>query len=1063
MASAPALPRRLGFRGAVEASAWGFSDALFSESALRERVWSLWGEGARLEAFDWGHVLHLPRAVRVRVEEAPGIPLVQSQNALVSAPSPAGEAPNSGVWIVEGGEWRELRDGRMVDVSLWIDVGAWEVEESVSLGEIAPIPVALAPIALDLRAQSGIGAPDAKWKTVWERGDSPARFEFEPALWLRQLSRVLTPTRIVDGKMVASAGSIVLSAALLLGGASLFTLLSLVHPQSAPGFSFALLLVAGAILGAAWLWQTKNKIKSPFGLFVAPFFAASNLTQRLALAILLIGIVRLFFASPGDGANVLIWSVWTWMILRVSGLMSRLVGSAQTGTGKGAGGQGWLARWVKQNAGTQGTAPAGAAGALWARLFGKKGEGNGQSQPSLGDAWRRFLAQLALETGLFKHLSRAQARFLMRSMELFERGDLEAALRHALPLGGAGTDRVPPPALGVPNARDSLAISPLQRRASGTMNFGPELEAKLRALYRKAFERLRDANDVDRAAFVLAELLQNSAEAVTFLETHGQLELSARIAEARHLPPGLVVRAWWLAGDRPRAIALAKLHGAFADAVLRLERDPKQKSEALSLRLLWANELAEAGRFGAAIEALGAAPEGAALARRWLRLGLERDSSNTKLLACALQLEPAAWQEWQPMLQALWRSGEEGAAANRARFARELVKTPATQADKPVLQIAARASIRALVGDAAQSAERLDKGDWEKLQALANDGILCADVRLPSAPKASLPVTPVEIRVEASEGALVPTDAVWLESGELLVALGEAGAQLRGRDGKVKAHFDVPAHQIVRSFEGNRVLLLAPRDDSTRVSKLDVGTRKAAVWGDLRLERSCHSFNGTIWFVASEGRVRALDVSAPSPASLWDCGDMDGKVIDMALAPGSLCALVSHIWSEGFVLESWRFDSSTLVLRERRRPSAFPAPTQLTSMRRVFANAEQFAVSIKPKPSLTQDAPNETPFLFWQRDDSDTPIEEAPLEFFDAVTSSNHAMILWRSEGGSTATLFDNSSAKVMARLRFPDAARLGARECDEIGKQWLVWDNLGRVVLFDSATGAAKREWSLA
>jgi len=772
--------------------------------------------------------------------------------------------------------------------------------------------------------------------------------------------------------------------------------------------------------------------------------------------------LRLTFAYPDGGSTAVFLLALAWGILRRTGLLAHLIGTTPVGNAKGAGKEGWLSRWLQKNTQPQGAGGAGASGSLWARLFGKKGEGNAQSQPLFGDAWRRFLAQLALETGLFKHLSRAQARFLMRSMELFERGDLEAALRHALPLGGGALDAKTPPALGVPNARDSLAVSPFQRQASGTMNFGPEIEAKLRALYRKAFEKLRDANDVDRAAFVLAELLQNSAEAVTFLETHGQLELAARIAEARHLPPGLVVRAWWLAGNRKRAIALAKLHSAFADAVLRLERDPKQKPEALALRLLWANELAEAGRFAAAIEALGPAPEGAALARRWLRLGLERAPSDAKLLAFALQLEPAAWQEWQPSLQALWGSTEEGAPASRARFARELVRTSATEAGKPVLRIAARATMRAHLRDLSKGNPRLEKTDWEKLQTLANDGILRADVRLPPVTQASKPDSPVEIRVTGSGGALAPTDAVWLESGELLVALGEAGAQLRGRDGRVKAHFDVPAHKIVRPFEGDRVLLLAPRDDSTRVSKLDVGTRKAAFWGDLRLERFCDSFNGAIWFVAGEGRVRALDVSAPSPASLWDSGDMDGVVIDMALSASSLCALVSHLWKEGFVLESWRFDTSTLVLRERRRPIAFPTPFETTSMRQVFADGEQFALSINPKRSLSQSLPDETPFLFWQRDDSEVPLEEAPTEFFGVATSSKHAMILWRNAGGSAATLLTRSSLSVEARLHFPNAARISAREGDEVGKQWLVWDDLGRAVLFDSATGTLKREWSL-
>jgi len=1043
----------------VEARAWGFSRSLVPEGVLRERVLEGWSEGARLEEFEWGWVLHLPRAVRVHVEEAPGMALVQHKNALVSAPVSLADAPENGVWVVENGGWRELRGGRSVDVSEWVDVGTWQVEESSSLGEVAPIPVAFPPVTLDLRSQSGIGAPDPKWQAIWERGGSPSRFDFEPALWLRGLSRVLTPPRMVDGKIIASDASIVLSAMLLVGGALVFLLLALWRPQSAPGFSSAAFNLVCLLAVGAWVWQRRSGRESSSAKPLVPLLVASHRVQLVTVGLLAVGMLRLTFAYPDGGSVAVFLLAFAWGILRRTGLMVRLVGSTQAGTANSAGKESWLARFLQKNAGTKGETLVGASASIWARWFGKKKESSGKAQPSLGDAWRRFLAQLALESGLFKHLSRAQARFLLRSMELFERGDLEAALRHALPLGGGVDNLATPPALSVPNARDSLAISPHQGRARGTLNFGPEVEAKLRALYRKAFEKLRDAGEVDRAAFVLAELLQNSAEAVTFLETHGQLELAAQIAEGRRLPPGLVVRAWWLAGNRQRAISLARLHGAFADAVLRLERDPKQVYEALSLRLLWANELAEQGRFGAAIEAIGNSSQGSALARKWLRLGLQAAPSDAKLLVRALQLEPGSWKEWQPLLQELWHAREENSPANRLRFARELAKVSPGKDEKSAMQVAARATVRALVGDAAGSGERLDKNEWEKLQTLADDGILRADVRLPSPAKAPVPASPVEIRIEGNEGTLAPRDAVWLESGELLVALGEAGAQLRGRDGKVKAHFDVPAHQIVRPFEGNRALLLAPRDDSMRVCQLDVGARRAKVWGDLRLEDFCDSFNGAVWFVASEGRVHALDITAPSPVALWDCGDMDGKVIDMALGGGSLSALVSHIWAQGFVLESWRFDVPSLLLRERRIPKAFPPPTPATSMRRVFANGEQFSLDIKPIPTLNPPSETETTHLFCQGDDQDFPIEETPIQFFGAATSTRAAMIGWQNAGGSVATLLDLTSSRVGARLHFLGAGEVRAREC---GGFWLVWDDRGRMALFDPASGSLRRQWAL-
>src|SRR5262249_48309597 len=156
-------------------------------------------------------------------------------------------------------------------------------------------------------------------------------------------------------------------------------------------------------------------------------------------------------------------------------------------------------------------------------------------------------------------VGRRQAEYLSRMLEMFDRGDLDSALRHAIALGGEG-DEPPAPALGTPSPRKDLAISPHRRRGAAGILSGPLLFAELRRRYRKAFEQLAASGDVEKAAFVLAELLGAHEEAVGFLEKHGRYRLAAEIAEARGLSPGLVVRQWWLA-DRTRAIRLARSKG----------------------------------------------------------------------------------------------------------------------------------------------------------------------------------------------------------------------------------------------------------------------------------------------------------------------------------------------------------------------------------------------------------------------------------------------------------------------------------------------------------------------
>ena len=89
----------------------------------------------------------------------------------------------------------------------------------------------------------------------------------------------------------------------------------------------------------------------------------------------------------------------------------------------------------------------------------------------------------------------------------------------------------------------------------------------------KSFERLEAQGRIEEATFVLAELLKNNAEAVDFLAKHGRYRLAAELAEARNLPKETIVRQWYLAGEKMRAVRLAILHNCFEYAVTKLEQE----------------------------------------------------------------------------------------------------------------------------------------------------------------------------------------------------------------------------------------------------------------------------------------------------------------------------------------------------------------------------------------------------------------------------------------------------------------------------------------------------------
>ena len=927
----------------------------------------------------------------MRANEVPAAPLVQSKNRLVSAPLEHPDELGEGIWIIEDGEWRALSNGKFVDVSGWIDVGQWSVPTTSSLGDVPEAPLVLAPVDLDLRLGSGVGAPDAKWQTIWERGGNGLMSEFAPGYWLSQASRLVTPPREVNGKVIASDGSIVLSAALVLGGALLFFLSSLAGVTGAK-WSSGTLMTLVITLAAVAVWR-RQKLQAAGQTRAIPLFVVSDKVKIAAILLFVLGMVRVAFASPES-----LDFVWTLFIIalvaaRTTALVGRLVGTQPVGaqrvpvspSGAGSGnGAGWLARWMQARLKSR-ALPTGVTSkdtSLWGRLFGKKGEPGPPQPDPLGDAWRRLLAQGALQSGLFKQLGRAQARYLLRSMELFERGDLEAALRHAIALGAKSDEgRAAPPALGLPNARDDLNLSLFGGAARGSFNFGPEIESKLRALYRRAFERLRDTGDWQKAAFVLADLLQNAEEAVAFLEEQGQYELAAKLAEGRNLAPGLVVRAWWLAGNRERAIQIARLKEAFADAVTRLERDPKRKDDAAAMRLLWGQHLAELGRFAPAVEAVWPVEAGRPLAQKWLRLGLNQHTS-PRLVARALSIEPGAWNEWRPFLDALWTCAhDENGARERETLARELVNQK--NESNVALQVAARQTARAVLNDGARGLGGIEKASWDNLLSLSGDGILRADSKWPQ-PKAKPSAFPtsgeaLEIRVQGEPGTMRARDAILLPGGELLVALGEIGARLLARNGKTRAHFDVPAHEIVRAFDAPRALLLAHRDETIRVAKLDLSSRQTSLWGDIRADCFADSFDGATWLAASDGRIRAFDMTGGAPSSLWDSGDLGGHASKMAISRASLAVLVERRLTNEAKCESWRFELPSLILRERRTPVDFLCLFTPNSSRYVNAFARQFDVAI---------ADNEMQSLTWAPEKAAVPIETGAQTIHDVRFST---------------------------------------------------------------------------
>lgn len=495
------------------------------------------------------------------------------------------------------------------------------------------------------------------------------------------------------------------------------------------------------------------------------------------------------------------------------------------------------------------------------------------------DRWiRRGIAMSRLSSWLF----RKQAEYVARLLESFDEGDLDEALRRAIPLGKeGGAQGEGSIALGLPPPRASLSISSRGLRPGGaSLSFGPNLYEQLRLRYRRAFERLEREGRVAEAAFVLADLLQDAEAAVAFLERHGMLREAAELAESRVLAPGLVVRQWFRAGDRTRAIRVARRRGGALDAIARLDRSG-HTVDADALRRLYAEHLASAGDFAGAVDLAWRVTEARALVVTWVERGREQGGApGARMLALQLvhELRPAE-QITASVHEVAFEAGPDG-RSSRLAFA-EALSLQRKQTPSPKGDALARVMARALYADAPASHDRRLEGMTTAMIELARDPGLRVD-------KPRWPAIPFGrhyrhvVRAE-DRGRTKVFDAVPVGRGRTVLALGEAGVALVDARGKTVAHFDQPAEALVVSDSLDRLLTVAPRGSVSKVGRIDLVSRRSEPFCEVELETFARTFDGATWLATI-----APERAAPSDLVVIDVCDTELSLLSRVNAVGAL-------------------------------------------------------------------------------------------------------------------------------------------------------------------------------
>ena len=598
------------------------------------------------------------------------------------------------------------------------------------------------------------------------------------------------------------------------------------------------------------------------------------------------------------------WSRW-WQALRAR--RGERVGGAQRETATRAG---WWSRW-------------------WQALRGR-GAGPSRALPASGGAsappetpaapprpsWLerlRVRVAVALWTSpLGQAIGRRHADYLRETLELFDRGRLDEALRRAIPLDAGARPGPGHLALGLPTPRTSLG--PTLRAPGGGGAVVPLVESAMQALrarYLAARDRLVREGRIDEAAFVLADLLDDPAAAVELLERRGRTRLAAELAEARRLAPGLVIRQWFVAGDRDRAIQLAWRTGAFADALARAGKTPV----ADRMRLAWADALAGAGDYLAAIDVLAELDEPVAAADalidRWIELGLATGGVVAarlwiRRLARAADRLAEVRAAVVPIL-----AGGDDVLAERIAIAQELVAAP----HGPATAALARAAARAMIADLGRGVDGEPATLLPRLLRVAGDAALRADMpalgKLPPRPALVRPALHRWARGDA--GAIVVHDVVPVPGGRVLVALGELGVRLFTADGRTVAAWDQPADALVIADHGATAIALARRGRTQRLARIDLARRTMRPWCEAELDGWMATFDGAMWFVTRGADLLGLDATRAELRAMWGVtADRGGVWRGLARAGDRWGA----IHGEPVAAEAWLHER--LTLRARR-------------------------------------------------------------------------------------------------------------------------------------------------
>ncbi len=492
----------------------------------------------------------------------------------------------------------------------------------------------------------------------------------------------------------------------------------------------------------------------------------------------------------------------------------------------------------------------------------------GPATPASPSRFQKWLEKLHMLTGLSRRFDQQHTAYMKKMLQMFEQGELDEALRHAIPLGNAGDISLGKSA-GKLAPRQHLEISSGRKAVGGLLSAHPDLHAYLERIYQQAYDHYDHIGDIDKAAYILAELLNRKQAALDYLEKHQRYAQAADLCVNWQMSPTIAIRLYLLAGNIAQVNLLGTTTHCFAAAIHSLgDRHPEHVR---TLRRLWAEHLIEQGFWLQAVDAIWPVPEERERAIQWLRQ-VEQVYGELGLRAWLqrLMLEPE--QCALEMDRALALCQQDSAAFHRAIA---LIFALQQQYTTPPPAALIHLWTPFLLADWQQGKLQLAPKELRKWVDWSQNALLRADLPKISAQESASAQSQAqwahtELKLDAPDPGLWHLhDVMPLSSGRTLLALGESGLVMIDDAQQVLLRFNMPAFRIVLADSQEVALLLTHRAEGWLVYRVDLVTGASKALGLTDIDHYAPTFDGMSWLVAKDQTLQIVDTRASARQLLF--------------------------------------------------------------------------------------------------------------------------------------------------------------------------------------------------